>query len=233
LQLELLSNIELYYSPPDNFQSENILLTEEDFYHAVKVMRHRENDIIYVTNGEGKIFKCKANKILKNEIYLSEIEHYYFKNELKNIFFCIPKLKNVDRLEFAIEKCVELGVTNFIIFTAERSVAKGGKLERWEKIAISAMKQSLRSFVPQIKLANSLKEIVKLEGKKFVFEQNSNNFFDKIKVDNLSKNYLIFGPEGGLSQNELTEFNSEDVFQLNSNRLRTETAVIFTASLLN
>lgn len=230
--MEHLSNIELYFSPPENFYPEKILLTGEDFYHAVKVMRHRENDVIFITNGNGKIFKCRADKIFQNEIYLSEIEHYTYFNALKNIIFCIPKLKNPDRFEFALEKCVELGITNYIIFPSERSIAKGGKVERWEKIAISAMKQSLRSYLPHIKYVNSFNEIVELEGQKFVFEQNSKNFFNKIKIDKTRNNYFIFGPEGGLTKNELGEFNSTDIFQLSSNRLRTETAVIYTASML-
>ena len=77
---------------------------------------------------------------------------------MKNIFFCIPKLKYSDRFEFALEKCTELGITNFIIFDSERSIHKSDKKERWEKIVLSAMKQSLRSYLPNITVINSLIE---------------------------------------------------------------------------
>ncbi len=231
--MEHLSNIELYYSLPENFGTEEIRLTGEDFYHAAKVMRHRENDIVFITDGNGKIFKCSAEKILKDEMVLKEIEHYQYENNKSNIFLCIPKLKHPDRFEFALEKCVELGIINFIVFDAERSVAKGNKIERWQKILLAAMKQSLRSYLPSIKTVHSLQEIVELNGKNFVFEQNTENGFNKTKVNFASKSYFIFGPEGGLSSNELSLFDSKDIYNISSNRLRSETALILAASLLN
>ncbi len=67
-----------------------------------------------------------------------------------NITIFIPILKSSDRMETALEKCVELGFTNFVIFSAEKSPKKGIKLNRLDKIALAAMKQSLQSNKPKI-----------------------------------------------------------------------------------
>ena len=94
------------------------------------------------------------------------------------------------------------------------------------------MKQSLQSFLPSIITINSIKEIGSLEGTKLVFEQNAANIFRGLPVDNASKFYLIFGPEGGFSKKELEIFGENELFKLANNRLRSETAVIKCASLL-
>lgn len=228
-----LSNIELYYSSQLKNKNEIIISEADDFKHIVKVMRHSIDDEVYVTNGEGKIFKCKIFKINKDSLTTVIEETFEYDNILSNIIFCIPKLKSHDRFEFALEKCVELGITSFIIFDSERTISKGNKVERWNKILISAMKQSLRSYLPKICVLNSLEEINNLIGEKIVFEQNSNQIFDNKNLERENKYYFIFGPEGGLSEKELNQFNVNEKYKLASNRLRTETSIIKCASLLN
>ena len=196
-------------------------------------MRHLVDDEIYVTNGEGKIFKCKISKIDKNSLSAIVNEVYNYENDYSNIVFCIPKLKSQDRFEFALEKSAELGITNFIVFNSERTVVRGNKIERWKKILISAMKQSLRSYLPELSILNSVEEIKNINGEKIVFEQTSNKEINTIKLKSIQKYYFIFGPEGGLSENELNIFNDADKYNLASNRLRSETAVIKCASMIN
>ncbi len=227
------SNIELYYSPQITSTKNIIISEDEDYKHIVKVMRHSTGDEIYISDGVGKIFKSKISFINKNYLEAEIEETFSYKNKFSNITFCIPKLKSQDRFEFALEKCVELGITNFIVFNSERTITKGNKTERWERILISAMKQSLRSFLPKISIANSLAEILELDGDKIIFEQNSAKKFLSFE-NNYSKNYyFIFGPEGGLSENELNLFSDEEKFSLSSNRLRSETAIIKCASMLS
>ena len=160
-----LSNIELYYSP-EGIINNKILIEGEDFNHIIKVMRHSEQDIIYITDGHGNIYESLLNKINQYSLSAEPVKSYYYENVKQNIFFCIPKLRNSDRFEFALEKCVELGITNFIIFESKRTISKGDKTDRWNKILISAMKQSLRSYLPGIKVVNSIKEIFALNGEK-------------------------------------------------------------------
>ena len=227
-----LSNIELYYSA--QITNNNLIIVEDDdFKHIVKVMRHALGDEIYITDGLGKIYRSKISEIKKNSLSSEIEETINHDNKFSNIIFCIPKLKSNDRFEFALEKCVELGITNFIIFDSERTIAKGNKIERWNKILISAMKQSLRSYLPNISLRNSVEEIKNLQGEKIIFEQNSAETFLRFKNDLSKKYYFVFGPEGGLSENELNLFEENEKYNLSSNRLRSETAVIKCASIVD
>ena len=226
-----LSNIELYYSSEENISDETISLVGDEFKHAVKVMRAEISDTIYFTNGTGLIFKTEILLIKKDKLSAKIIETIKSKNKFENIVFCIPKLKNPDRFKFAIEKCVELGVTNFFIFESKRTIAKGMNIKRWEKIILAAMKQSLRAYLPKIKLMNNLSDIVESNGKKIIFEQNAERKFQfEFEMD--KKYFLIFGPEGGLTEDELKLFDTDLIYSLSNHRLRSETAIVKVASLI-
>jgi 16S rRNA (uracil1498-N3)-methyltransferase len=194
-------------------------------------MRHSVGDEIYVTNGYGKIFLTETKDIDKNSLTAVVKKVFDYENKMGNIFFCVPKLRYSDRFEFALEKCTELGITNFIIFDSERAIHKSDKKERWEKIVLAAMKQSLRSYLPEITV-NSLKNIYNLDGNKIILEQNSGKRISQLKINPEEKYYFIFGPEGGFTNEELELFNKNDFYSLADNRLRTETAVIKCASIL-
>lgn len=226
-----LSNIELYYSA-DGISGSLLRVAGEDFNHIIKVMRHSPQDIIYITDGRGNIFESKITVINKETLIAVPLKSYKYENNKKNVYFCIPKLKSPDKFEFALEKCAELGITNFIIFESKRTVSKGVKLERWNKILISAMKQSLRCFLPEIKIVKSINDIFNFNGEKIGFEQDTENKIDSLKITPGILYYLIFGPEGGLDKDELALFNPANIYNLAENRLRTETAIIKAASIL-
>lgn len=227
--LESLSNIELYYSVSIKDGDNEIELVEEEFHHAAKVMRNREGNEIYITNGVGKIFLCSIQKVDKDYLTARIKEQKKYENQLKNVTFCFPLLKNPDRFKFALEKCTELGITNFIIFDSNRSVAKIKNVEKWNKTLLSAMKQSLRSYLPVITSIKGCKEFLNLNGEKIMFDQGGDKQFTK-EVLNDNKQYFIFGPEGGFTNEELSLFSIS--YKLSDNRLRTETAVIKCASIL-
>jgi 16S rRNA (uracil1498-N3)-methyltransferase len=226
-----LSNIELYYSSEEQISDKIISLSGDEFKHAVKVMRSKIGDTIYITNGTGLIFKTEISSIEKDKLSARIIEIIKTENKFENNIFCIPKLKNPDRFKFAIEKCVELGITNFIIFESRRTIAKGTNIKRWEKIALGAMKQSLRAYLPKINLVKNLSDIAELDGEKIMFEQNAERIFQFEFVMN-KKYYFIFGPEGGLTEDELKLFNTDLIYSLSDHRLRSETAVVKAVSLI-
>jgi 16S rRNA (uracil1498-N3)-methyltransferase len=230
--LKYLSNIELYYTPKKGNENGLIILKDEEFKHCIKVMRHSVSEDIYVTDGNGKIFLSGIKEVKKDFLTAFVKKLLNYKNKYHNVFFCIPRLKNNDRFEFALEKCTELGITNFVIFDSERAIHKSDRKERWQKIVISAMKQSLRSYLPVIATVNSLTDIYNLKGNKIILEQNSEKKISELKMNREEKYYFIFGPEGGFTDDELGLFDKNDFYSLADNRLRTETAVIKCASLL-
>ncbi len=207
-----------------------INLTGDEFHHAVKVMRNKEGSEVFITDGNGIIYTCNINKILKDRLSAEIVDQKKYKNKLSNITFCFPVLKNPDRFKFALEKCTELGITNFIIFNSNRSVAKVKNIEKWNKTLLAAMKQSLRAYLPKLQSIENLKELLNLDGEKIIFDQSGKNIFSKeiIKVD--VNYYFIFGPEGGFTEEELSYFSK--VYSLAENRLRSETAIVKCASLI-
>lgn len=231
--MEHLSNIELYYCSTLNSDETSFQLLNEEYHHAIKVMRNKVGDKIYATDGNGKIYEGTIRAIDKENIFVDVSKFQSYKNRLKNFTFCIPNLRNPDRFKLALEKCTELGITNFILFNSERSVNKGFKLERINKILLSAMKQSLQSYLPNVKILNSVLSFDKLKNTKILFEQNSENKFMNQVFDDSTDYYLIFGPEGGFSEKEILDINPSFILNIADNRLRSETAIIKVASLLS
>ncbi len=212
----------------------NVLRIEgEELNHILRVMRHRKGDELYITDGEGCIFRTSITNISTHTLETVISDELKFENTTGNLYFCIPKLKSADRFETALEKCTELGITNFIIYESERTVAKSSKMERWEKIVISAMKQSLRSFIPRINLVESINEIIMQNGNKILFIQEADRMFTTDAINGSIDNYFIFGPEGDFTESEKKLFNKAEFYNLGDSRLRSETAIIKCASIIS
>jgi len=233
LLLEYLSNIELYVSTFINEDEKYLEISGDESHHAVIVMRNKVGDKIFATNGSGKIFECKIIDSGKENLKAAIIKSFIYKNESDNFTFCIPNLKNPERLKFALEKSIEIGITNFIIFNSERTISKNINIERLKKISIAAMKQSLHSYLPVLETAKSVKDLLKHNYEIILFDQSSNLTLDKYKFNNKKKYLFIFGPEGSLSNNELKVINANLIFNLGNYRLRTETAIVKSAALLS
>ena len=200
-------------------------------------MRHSVGDELYVTDGKGTIYKTSIIETCSNTVTLRIIKRIQYANQFENITFCLPRLKSNDRFEFAMEKCIEIGITNFIVFNSERTIAKGEKLERWNKIALAAMKQSLRSYLPNIRFVKSFNQLNEFDGKKYIFDQNAEIKLTDMFADGSfaedKKKYFIFGPEGGLSEGEITAIRNYELISLTPNRLRSETAIVTAAALIS
>ena len=232
MQPAFLSDVELYFS--ENVKGNTLEVSGEEFHHIKDVMRHKIGDEIYVTDGKGVIYKTEIERFDKKSLSVRIISTTSYPNKFSTITFCIPRLRSADRFEFALEKCVELGITNFIVFDSQRTVAKGEKLDRWQKILTAAMKQSLRAWLPTVKYCKSVNEIIELDGKKFFFDQNAEQTLSSILNSefSISNCLFLFGPEGGLSVEELRNANGELRIKLTDNRLRSETAIVTAASII-
>lgn len=228
-----LSNIELYYCSLSSITQEYFYLTDEEFYHAKKVMRNNIGSKIFATDGEGKIYEGKVTNMNTDSIKTEIIKVHNYSKRFDHFTFCIPNLKNPDRFKFALEKCTEIGITNFIIFNSERSVSKVINTDRISKLLLSAIKQSLQAYLPTIKILDSITLLKDCEDEKILFEQNSqNNLADK-KFDKSKKHLMIFGPEGGFTYKEVAEINPTMILNLSQNRLRAETAIVKAASVIS
>jgi len=231
--LEYLSNIELYYCSSLTENEQIFQLTDEEYHHSTNVMRNKVGDSLYATDGNGKIYEGIITSIEKKSISVRVLKFNILQNRLKHFTFCIPNLRNPDRFKFALEKCTELGITNFILFNSERSVSKGFNIDRINKILLSAMKQSLKSYLPKVNILESVKNFKDLSVEKVLFEQKSKSKLSDKKFDTSKEFYFVFGPEGGFSEKEILDIQPTLILNLAENRLRSETAIIKVASILS
>ncbi len=234
-----LSEVELYFSDELYLSENRIVLSEDEAHHAGHVMRHDEGNFIFVTDGKGTIYKTEITELNKNTIELLVVSETKYHNDFANITFCIPRMKNKERFEFAIEKCVELGITNFIVFESDRTISKGDKTDKWIKLGMGAMKQSLRAFLPEFHFEESIDALIKKsannESTLFLLDQKADEKFSTHVDDILNSekdSYFIFGPEGGISERELYLLKDAKFLRLTENRLRSETAIISAGILL-
>ncbi len=229
----IFANTEFYFASPDQIDQKNICLTNEEAKHLTVVMRHAIGDIINITNGEGTLFETKITLISKSSVILKILKTHIIDEKFPGITIFIPLLKSSDRMETALEKCVELGFTNFAIFSAEKSPKRGIKLNRLDNIALAAMKQSLQTNKSKIRIAE-LKELKNQNiSQNIIFDQLAEkSFIDiaKIYISGRTSLNLIFGPEAGLTEKEITSIPNITNVHLTKERLRAETAVIVAAS---
>jgi 16S rRNA (uracil1498-N3)-methyltransferase len=204
-------------------------LSEEESKHACRVLRLKIDDKIQVLDGKGNDFLCviKDNNQKKCEVeVISFITEPKPKNE---IHIAIAPTKNTDRLEWFLEKSTEIGLTEVSFIICENSERKQIKIDRLEKIIISAMKQSQRKFLPLINNIISFKDFVHKYPKAAIahcYDGNKKTLTDVYKSNNYP---ILIGPEGdfSLSEIEFAKMKHYDFITLGKNRLRTETAGIF------
>lgn len=212
-----------------------ITLSQEESLHISKVLRLQTGDKIKVTDGKGSlasgVIQNSSKKNLKVDVSSIEISECPYSLEL-----AIGPPKSNDRLELILEKCTELGISKIHPILSYHSERRTFKTDRLQKILISAMKQSQKSWVPQLadpmRFTDFVKKNSELDG--FILHCNSDIPRSSLKSELNSKNSLLMiGPEGDFSHQEIQEaissgFNS---VHLGNERLRTETAAIFATSI--
>ncbi|SOD80226.1 16S rRNA (uracil(1498)-N(3))-methyltransferase [Spirosoma fluviale] len=214
-------------------------LTEDDSRHAVKTLRLRAGDAITVTDGHGNQYAAVIHETdLRRCAFRIKAVHTTLPRPF-SIRICVAPTKNLDRIEWFVEKAVEVGIERISFFFGQHSERRVLKLERIEKIAISAMKQSLQSFLPKLDDAVPFGEMLKTigDGQRFIAHLPP----DRPPV-NLAKRateagqyVVLIGPEGDFADTEIQQalVAGFQVVTLGPNRLRTETAALTACQVLN
>ena len=221
-----------FYSPEIEISG---ILPETESGHCCRVLRMKEGDHIYVTDGKGHRFECEiveANpKHTAIEILtMEEIKPWWgFQLDL-----CVAPSKNADRIEWLVEKAVEIGVDRIYLMKCMRSERKNLRTDRLEKIAISAMNQSLKTTKTEIIGPVGFNEIISdgFSGFKGLGYCDDSypllNFADKYKGGNVR---ILIGPEGDFTPEEvsLATENGYLPVTFGCSRLRLETAALYAA----
>lgn len=217
--------------------TETLELPESDSRHAVKVLRMREGDELQVIDGRGTAYTCRLadahRKHAAVEIISSTPMPLPWTQQLA---VAVAPTKHLDRMEWLVEKMTEVGVNTIIPLLCERSERREIKTERLEKIAVSAMKQSLKATLPTIMPMTPLRELIKImpDAQRVVaYCDPSIPRVDFAQTYEAGRDTLILiGPEGDFSPSEI-KMTLDAGFRpvtLGSNRLRTETAALYALS---
>lgn len=228
--------MEVYYQP-DILSGVHELSIEES-KHCIKVLRHERGDTIHVADGRGTLFEVRIEDPNPKKCTFQVVRHKRKPEKQFSISISIAPTKSIDRLEWFVEKVVELGVDEINFYFGRHSERKKLNMERIKKKAIVAMKQSEQYILPEINLFYSFEDCLKAVGsadQKLIAHVDRNNDYHLMDVAEKGKKYSVFiGPEGDFSEEELIH-SFEAGFtkvSLGENRLRTETAGLVACHIL-
>jgi 16S rRNA (uracil1498-N3)-methyltransferase len=226
-----ICNMQIFYA--SGIIGSTWVMDEKESWHSIRVLRLKKGSYIYVVDGKGNLYEgvisipdpdsCKVE--------ITGVHRDFEKREYK-LHIAISLLKNRERFEWFVEKCVEIGVDEITPLICRNTEKKGFKPDRIGKIIISAMKQSLKAFEPSLNKPKTLKEFINsdLSGIKMI--AHCNPAFKRTKIDQVyergSNSIIMIGPEGDFSEEELLSALSKGFkpVHLGNSRLRTETAGI-------
>jgi 16S rRNA (uracil1498-N3)-methyltransferase len=203
-------------------------LNADESKHA-RALRLREGDNIYITNGIGSVYLSELESYTKNTLNCRILESYQNFGEPDRIVHAfIALIDNKDRMDFCIEKCIEIGVSEFTFLFSRYSAKRQSNPDRLQAKAIATIKQCKRAFLPKF---NPTIDIVKIDSvisdyDVYLADENGLSFKSFSLKSNVA---FIVGPEGGFSDEEISMLQNLDkvsLVNLGNRRLRAETAAI-------
>jgi 16S rRNA (uracil1498-N3)-methyltransferase len=223
--------MQLFYNPNIDETTETFSFDKEESRHIIKVLRKKDSDILHVTNGLGLLFETEITLASDNKCIVEVLSIKKSPEPQFRLHLAVAPTKMNDRFEWFLEKATEIGIQEITPVFCDRSERKVVNKERFEKIILSAMKQSNETFLPKLNEAISFKEFIKQknEGLQLIAhcEETDKKSLKEVLKPNENVTLLI-GPEGDFSEKEII-LALENNFQpvtLGNTRLRTETAAV-------
>ena len=234
--------MQLFYDAQINQFDKEFTFDKIESKHIIRVLRKKEDDTLFITNGKGFLFTSKIS--IANDkrctVNIEKVENYDKQFQYK-LHIAIAPTKNNQRLEWFLEKATEIGVSEITPIICEHSERKIIKKERLEKVLIAAMKQSKRLYLPKLNEAIPLNKLLKtnLNGLKFMAhceETEKQTLKNQVVKD--KDVIVLIGPEGDFSISEISLALKNNFLPvaLGNSRLRTETAgivAVHTVALIN
>lgn len=240
-----------FFTPAENFTQEEAKIVGDDVKHIYRVLRLDEGEKVVLNNCIGDEFLGEIKSVSKQEVLVSIIEKLDINNESDVKIYLFQGLPKSQKMDLIVQKGTELGITEFIPTLTERVdiKLKGDfkKLDRLNRIALEAAKQSKRSIIPKvvepISFNDVLSKMKELDLMLIPYE-NAENFgiktlFEQMKKENKDLSTIksigvLVGPEGGFEPGEIAMLkeNGAYIITLGSRILRTETAGFVATSLV-
>lgn len=239
-----------FFTEPHNINENVGIIVGEDVKHIYKVLRLSEGEEIILNNCEGIEYLGKINSKNKSEVIVDIIQKLDTNNESDIKIYLFQGLPKGQKMDLIVQKGTELGINEFIPTITDRVDVKlkgeFKKLDRLNRIALEASKQSKRSIIPKVKEVINFEEaMLNLENMDLVIVpyENAENFgvktlMKKLREEKEDLSYIhnvgiVIGPEGGFEEDEIKELSNRGAYIVTLGRriLRTETAG-FTATAL-
>lgn len=237
-----------FFVEPGQIWQDRVVITGEDVNHIKNVLRMRTGEEIVVRNGsDGREYHCSIMELKEEEIICELIGVSECGSELPSKVYLFQGLPKADKMEWIIQKAVELGVHEIIPVVCRRTVVKldekkeKNKLQRWQSIAEAAAKQSKRGMIPQVKNVMSFQEAVtysrcaSLRLIPYELAEGMNKTREMMGQLKPSEDVAVFiGPEGGFEPEEIEKAVAAGIEPITLGRriLRTETAGMTVLSII-
>ena len=236
--------MQLFFTPDLNPSLENFILSEEESKHAIRVLRMDTGDCLHLIDGRGGLYEAQIidPHPKRTVITILNVEEE-FQRPKYHLHIAVGPTKNIDRIEWFLEKATEVGIQEITPVICEHSERKEVKLDRLNKVVVAAMKQSLKAYLPKLNPAVSFKQFLREIPKEGVQKAIAHCVDAEKKYLNQvlepDQHYIILiGPEGDFSEDEIDlalQMGFHPI-SLGEARLRTETAALaacMEVSLLN
>jgi 16S rRNA (uracil1498-N3)-methyltransferase len=223
--------MQLFYNPNITKTTETFSFDKEESKHIIKVLRKKDTDILFVTNGLGLLFETEITLASDNKCTVKILSIVQRELPEFKLHLAVAPTKMNDRYEWFLEKATEIGIHEITPIICDRSERKVINNDRFDKIILAAMKQSNELFIPKLNPAISFKEFIKIQntGLQLIAhcEETDKKTLKSILKPNENVTILI-GPEGDFSEKEITLAlqNNFIPVSLGNTRLRTETAAV-------
>jgi len=219
----------LFYDSTISKDLTDFILNEEESGHACKVLRLKAGDKIAIVNGKGDYFTTEITEPHARKCQVKIISCTTEEPDNKSIHIAIAPTKNMDRIEWFVEKATELGITEITLLLCKNNERKVIKTDRLEKILISAMKQSKRLYLPVLNELTPVNNFIQSHPNGLIahcYVGEKGNISHLYKPNNCA---ILIGPEGDFTQEEvdIARKNGYQAIELGENRLRTETAGLY------
>lgn len=231
--------MQIFYSADIRPETTHFTFDKTESRHIVRVLRKKEGDHIFITNGNGILLKSEIT-VANDKKCLVTVVSTEEKPKLWNYYLhiAIAPTKNIDRFEWFLEKATEIGIDEITPMLCEHSERKIIKKERLEKIIESAMKQSLKYHLPKLNELTSFQDFIEQDfhGAHYIAHCALS---EKKSLKSVSKSVnhitILIGPEGDFSTTEIENAERKNFISvdLGESRLRTETAGVVAAHIVS
>jgi 16S rRNA (uracil1498-N3)-methyltransferase len=236
-----------FYTTPEKIDKENLIVEGAEANHILSVLRHGAGDEIAVVDGRGIKYQVVIEEVSRDFLQGKIVSSTHMENEPDCRITLAQTVCRRERMDFLVEKATEIGASSIIPIVTERSLVKvneisreKNKIDRWRRIAIAAMKQSLRTVLPEITEISGFEQLLSTTGHYDLcliasLDKDANRTKECEELKKKLKNVLlIVGPEAGFTEEELSKAKSAGAIPLSlgARRLRTETAGLVFLSLV-